>query len=93
MSLLDACGRGGILAVIAFIERGANMNVKNHNGWTPLHYACMSGHTATAVALIERGANLNEKEKSNRTGSSPLCMLLSAFCHSDSVVGEWGSGS
>lgn len=72
MSLLDVCTVTD--DIIAVIDCGANlyffnMNEKNQNGWTPLHFACHRGQTAKAVSLIERGANMNEK---TQDGWSPL---------------------
>ena len=56
--LYKACADGHTATAVALIERGADVNEKEHRvGWTPLFYACYSDHTATAVALIERVNN------------------------------------
>jgi ankyrin repeat protein len=46
--------------VVAFlIERGANVNVVNGNGATPLHFACQENHRHLEIAkmLIKAGAD------------------------------------
>ena len=73
--------RGGTLAAIALIERGASLTEENQNGWTPLHCACYYSHTATAVDLIER-ANENEKDQDGRTPLFRACI----FSHSATAI-------
>lgn len=53
---------------ILLIERGANMNVKNKDGETPLLYAMHRGTTSSQV-LAEKGADVNA---SNLGGVTPL---------------------
>ena len=44
------------------IERGAKVNARDDNGWTPLHYALLDGHDRpafrTAKVLLEQGADV-----------------------------------
>ena len=40
------------------VEAGANVDVKNSNGKTPLHLACFWGHLGTVKYLVEKGANM-----------------------------------
>ena len=39
------------------VARGADLEVEDGNGWTPLHLASQYGHDAVAVALLARGAD------------------------------------
>jgi len=41
------------------IGRGANVNVKDRNNWTPLMYAAREGHMKTCVLLLEKGADIS----------------------------------
>jgi ankyrin repeat protein len=41
------------------IERGANVDARQHSGWTALHAAAQTGDIEFARALIERGADVN----------------------------------
>jgi ankyrin repeat protein len=39
------------------LERGADPNAKNDDGWTPLHIAAGEGHVEIVKLLLERGAD------------------------------------
>jgi ankyrin repeat protein len=41
------------------LERGADPNVKDDDGKTPLHYAAWKGHHKVVELLLEHGANPN----------------------------------
>lgn len=49
------------------IDHGAKLNVKDHKGRTPLHYAAYSGLPKGARGLLNHGADPNVKSKSGRT--------------------------
>ncbi len=51
------------------IERGANLDVKDKDGNTPLHLACRSGNIKLAKVLIENKVNLTSE---NKEGHTPL---------------------
>lgn len=55
--------------IAKLIEAGADVNVKDGTGWTPLHHAAYHGNTDMARALIEAGA---DKEATNLMGRTPL---------------------
>jgi len=61
--------------LMSLIEFGADPNVQNFNGETPLHLAALNGNNSMVAFLIENGANVNAK---NVEGSSPLHMAISA---------------
>jgi ankyrin repeat protein len=49
------------------IERGADVNVKQSGGWTPLHQAASSGNAELTRMLLERGARLDAKSDDGKT--------------------------
>jgi cytohesin len=76
---------GNVQEVLALIEAGADINVCNHIGWTPLYMAAGNGHDGVVKALmlkateyghettvqilIEAGADTN---KASYSGMTPL---------------------
>ena len=45
----------------------ANVNAKNNDSSTSLHYAALAGHIEAATLLIERGAEINPINNDNNT--------------------------
>jgi len=41
------------------LHHGADINLINDRGMTPLHCACLHGNTVVAETLLEYGANIN----------------------------------
>ena len=84
-ALIQACRAHQMPVVKELLNNGANMNVSNCNGNTPLHIACQSecrnvysdtivrtpvaGHSPIVKLLIEKGANLNAR---NNFTDTPL---------------------
>ncbi len=52
---------------MAMINKGADVNANNNNGWTPLHHALWNGHTEVAMALIGKVADLNARNNDRET--------------------------
>ena len=70
--LRKAAGDGYYLAAKTLIERGADVNAKDNDGNTPLHWAAWKGQTRAAEVaklLIDNGAEVNAK---NKYGNTPL---------------------
>ena len=80
-SLVAACSggcRGSLIGqsysgsgeeVIRLIGKGADVNVRDDSGATPLHKAAEWGRDRIAALLVERGADVNAKDKE---GNTPL---------------------
>ncbi|KAI2500194.1 hypothetical protein MHU86_14269 [Fragilaria crotonensis] len=67
-------GKADSLRIVQFLvtQAGANVNVKDGKGWTPLHYACQairSFGTDLIRLLVEYGA---ETESEDNVGRTPL---------------------
>lgn len=54
-----AASRGDARLVAAMLERGAGVDQRMKDGWTPLMLACREGNAGTAAVLIDHGADLH----------------------------------
>ena len=61
ISIHEAAAKGNIEAVNQHLEVGADVNARENNKWTPLHYAAYYGHKVVAELLITEGADVNAK--------------------------------
>ena len=59
VALLHYSVAGDAVKVQKMLNRGANINVRNKYGDTPLHLAIKNDHSDTATLLINKGANVN----------------------------------
>jgi len=66
-TLEQAVDYKNIKEVRRHLNEGANVNLKDKKGQTPLHHAAESGYTEGAQTLIERGARVNARDKAGRT--------------------------
>jgi ankyrin repeat protein len=55
------------------IIRGADLNVTDGDGWTPLHRACADGHESVVTALINGRADLNVTDVQGCTPLHDAC--------------------
>ena len=68
ISIHDAAGfNGNIAAVKQHLAAGTDVNAKDDNGWTPLHFAVYYGHKEIVELLIAKGADVNAKDKNGWT--------------------------
>ncbi len=63
------------------LDKGANIETKDKDGWTPLLSATVNGHEAVVQLLLDKGANIEAKDKD---GWTPL--LLAAENGYEAVV-------
>ncbi|WP_341811598.1 ankyrin repeat domain-containing protein [Wolbachia endosymbiont (group A) of Oxytorus armatus] len=49
------------------LREGADVNVKNDKGETPLHFAAEMGHAEIVKDLLDKGANVNAVDKDGKT--------------------------
>jgi ankyrin len=68
-----ACSRGKLDVAQLLLDHGAQVNVKNHKGETPLHLASRGDHDSldegvcVVELLLERGTDVNIRDKSEWT--------------------------
>eukprot|EP01041_Mallomonas_annulata_P000081 gene81-100_t len=56
-TLCGAAVGGQKEVAVLLIEAGANINIQDKEGRTPLHLSCLKGHTKVSRYLLEKGAN------------------------------------
>lgn len=74
--LFTAVKAGSLKTVQQLIEQGANVNAKEEDNGTPLHYAAMEGFLDIARVLIEKGADIHAKTTEDIT---PLHMAVMGY--------------
>jgi hypothetical protein len=60
---------GEIEQVKSLISKGADVNTKNGEGWTPLQYAASRGYMEIVELLLEHGADLHISGEGNMTAA------------------------
>ena len=60
---LSAMNRGNHNAVKLLLARGANPNVQDNHGWTPLHLAVENRYSQSVITLLAHGADANKEDK------------------------------
>ena len=77
----SAVGGGDVEAAKEFLVAGADVNVKDKRGFTPLHWASISGHKEAVELLIAKGADVNAMRGG---GGTPLS-YASSWGHEEIV--------
>ena len=67
VNIWEAARTGNIEAIKQHLAAGADVNVKDKSGKTPLHSAAAKEHENIAELLIANGANVNAKNNKGRT--------------------------
>jgi ankyrin repeat protein len=95
MPLFFMCDMGNAKIVCALLDNGANPNLVDASGHTPLHLACMhgsigiaceSGHIASAKALITWNADVSAVNDSGMTALHLACSNYHVNSHVATVV-------
>jgi len=84
-NLIEKCD---ITTLNYFIEKGADVKVKNQEGFTALHWACIRGKDRVVKLLLEKKdkngnyiVNVNEKD-----GAGFTALLLACFLKHDNII-------
>jgi ankyrin repeat protein len=62
--------QGGVRVAKILLERGADVNTRRKNDWTPLHFASYFGNVEIVRLLLDHGANLDAA--TGNMGEKPL---------------------
>ena len=81
MLLLNAATAGDSPLVRKLLAEGADPNVRNPLGWTPLMLAAAEKHADTVVALLEARADTNARNAQGRTA-----LMFAAIYGQDAIV-------
>jgi len=65
--LFEAARRGHVAVAEYFLERGADVNAVDSDGWTPLYWAASQGDTEVAQLLLEAGTDVNAADHDAQT--------------------------
>lgn len=68
VDLFQAAATGDLAQIRAHIRVGSDLNVRDANGFTPLHLAAYKGHKAAVELLLEAGADPTVRSS---TGATP----------------------
>lgn len=71
--LIAETANDNLMEMRLLINQGANIDSRDSDNWTPLHYACHQGKPDSASFLVKSGANLNVQDN---TGETPLMKSL-----------------
>lgn len=91
--------KGDVATVTELLDQGADPNLKDNAGWTPLHEACNLGHQGVVEVLVERGGvllntpgykNDSPLHDAVRNGHTGIAMLLLQHGASQSVLNMFG---
>ena len=73
LGILIAAQFGHVQDVLSLIEAGADINMCNRNGSTPLHMSAQNGHDGVVKALITANVDIN---KTDDIGWTPLLLAI-----------------
>ena len=65
--IVDAAWDGNTALGVDLVARGADIEVRDATGWTPLMYSCHAGHAATAAEFLRLGADVNAQDSRDDT--------------------------
>ena len=57
--LFEVCQNGDLEKARFALRQGVNPNIRNEEGWMPLHYAAENGYDEIISLLLEAGADVN----------------------------------
>lgn len=78
--------RGEKRTIQKLIDKGFDVNHKDHKGWTPLHEAVANGQIEIAEYLLENGADVTAK---TFRGETPLHLLSAWGRHRYRSLQQW----
>lgn len=101
--LMKMAERGDEDYVEYLLQSGADMDCKDSQGWTPLHWACSTGRVEVVQILLDHGAEPNARDNDGGTplhlacdqGWTGTALIVKAFISAGAEVDvrdNWGRG-
>jgi len=85
LALRIAAFRGDLAGVQAQLDAGADVNTKDADGWTPLHYSANYGYKEIVQLLIGNGADVNAKVLSGKYKGKTAVDIANQLNHPETV--------
>jgi len=76
--LLDACGKGDVNAAMSALTKGADVNIADEGGWTPLALALWSRKIELVKTLLDKGAIVNAPDTDSGVFEAPLVAAVNS---------------
>lgn len=100
VGLLEAVERSNLKAIQQHIAAKSDLNITDHNGWTPLQRAAMKGDLPVVQALVAGGADVDRPGQGGKTAldlarsfqRTPVVQFLEAQAAAPSRSGGGGRG-
>jgi hypothetical protein len=81
LHLASMTGHTAIVRMLLTAQHAINLNTKDWNGWTALHWAAGGGHETVVRLLLDNGAGVDVQSNGGRTA-----LQLAASCGHEAVV-------
>jgi ankyrin repeat protein len=79
--LMKACRAGDTAKVMALLQRGARLDIKNADGNNALWLACVGANLEVIAMLIKAGVDID-----NQNDNGATCLMYAASVGKDAVV-------
>jgi hypothetical protein len=80
---ISSCENGDLKIIKYLLQNGADINIRNEDGETPLLFAMKIESKAVTKYLLEKGADIEIRDSN---GDTPLISLIDSFCFFDNFV-------
>lgn len=71
------------------LRKGADIEMRNRWGETPLHNTCKRGNLESSIYLVDNGADINAVDTFGETGNAPVLLPSPDAVKLNSVVGSF----
>lgn len=79
--VMEAAVRGHVEAIEMLLDKGADVDMADLDGWTALMGATVQGHLEAVTVLLEHGANVNSRNHANDTS-----LIMARGLHHDEIA-------
>ena len=59
--------KGDIATITTLLDKGADINAEDKNGYTPIHFAAHAGQLRSISVLLDRGADIEARDENGET--------------------------